>query len=371
METRTKRTKTAVSVLVLAGLVVFGLTATGGNLEPSAPPGPTMKTLDEVEPRIPIQSLSGSGDALYIIDKPGSYYLTANVKNVPVAKNGINVEASDVTIDLMGYSLIGAEGLLESDYGIYAASVNNITVINGTVRDFGDGGIYLGGANNQLKNIKASDNDFRGIYANTSSTITDCTANNNNMCGIQAGSRCTIANCTANNSTYDGIGAGENSTLINCTANGNGYNGFYARYSSIINCTANQNGYQGFYGLRLSISNCMAHNNTQKGFYVDASTITNCDASYNGSDGMFVINKSTVSNCTVTDNSDDGIHAVSKCRIGGNNLRDNSNRGLYLHSDYNYAIKNTGSGNTMGNFVDNSAGNNYMPTTSDNANVGW
>jgi len=51
METKQKKTKTAVSVLVLAGLVVFALTAIGGNLEPSAPPGPTMKTLDEVEPR--------------------------------------------------------------------------------------------------------------------------------------------------------------------------------------------------------------------------------------------------------------------------------------------------------------------------------
>ncbi|MBA7679145.1 hypothetical protein ES703_87428 [subsurface metagenome] len=39
METRTKRTKTAVNVMVLAGLVVFALTAIGGNLEPTAPPG--------------------------------------------------------------------------------------------------------------------------------------------------------------------------------------------------------------------------------------------------------------------------------------------------------------------------------------------
>ena len=39
MKTKQKRTKTAVSILVLAGLVVFGLTAIGGNLEPTAPPG--------------------------------------------------------------------------------------------------------------------------------------------------------------------------------------------------------------------------------------------------------------------------------------------------------------------------------------------
>lgn len=48
METKQKRTKAVVSVLVLAGLVVFALTAIGGNLEPSGSPGPTMHTLEDI-----------------------------------------------------------------------------------------------------------------------------------------------------------------------------------------------------------------------------------------------------------------------------------------------------------------------------------
>jgi len=48
METKKAKTTVVVGLLALAGLVVFSLTAGGGNLEPSAPPGPTMKTLDEV-----------------------------------------------------------------------------------------------------------------------------------------------------------------------------------------------------------------------------------------------------------------------------------------------------------------------------------
>ena len=48
METRKVRTKVVVSVLVLTGLVVFVLSAVGGNLEPGAPPGKTMRTLDEI-----------------------------------------------------------------------------------------------------------------------------------------------------------------------------------------------------------------------------------------------------------------------------------------------------------------------------------
>ncbi len=48
MEVKKKRTKVVASVLALAALVVFSLTAGGGNLEPTSPPGPTMKTLNEV-----------------------------------------------------------------------------------------------------------------------------------------------------------------------------------------------------------------------------------------------------------------------------------------------------------------------------------
>ncbi len=49
MKTKQKRTKVVVITLALAGLLLaFSLIGYAGNLEPSAPPGPTMKTLDEI-----------------------------------------------------------------------------------------------------------------------------------------------------------------------------------------------------------------------------------------------------------------------------------------------------------------------------------
>ena len=48
----TKKTKVIVSVLALAALVVFSLSGYAGKLEPSAPPAPTMKTLDEISAQI-------------------------------------------------------------------------------------------------------------------------------------------------------------------------------------------------------------------------------------------------------------------------------------------------------------------------------
>jgi hypothetical protein len=48
METKGKRTKVIAGILALAGLLGLLTLAIAGDLEPSAPPAPTMKTLDEI-----------------------------------------------------------------------------------------------------------------------------------------------------------------------------------------------------------------------------------------------------------------------------------------------------------------------------------
>ena len=149
METGKKRTRIVVSVLVMCGLMVFSLLAIAGNLEPSAPPGPTMKTLDEVEPRIPLSprpqyEIGTDPNNLLIITKPGSYYLTGNIIGEP-NKNCIRIEANNVTLDLMGYSIMGVPG---SKSGIVICEILPIeevpftsTIRNGSICMMGTNGL--------------------------------------------------------------------------------------------------------------------------------------------------------------------------------------------------------------------------------------
>src|SRR5690349_10378629 len=74
-----------------------------GSLTPPGPPAPSMKTLQQVEPRTPISSLP------YTITEAGSYYLTTNLVGT-AGQNGITINAPRVSLDLMGFELRGVGG---------------------------------------------------------------------------------------------------------------------------------------------------------------------------------------------------------------------------------------------------------------------
>ncbi|HRJ49802.1 MAG TPA: hypothetical protein PKU91_04680, partial [Phycisphaerales bacterium] len=91
------------------GTVIGAMAVSAGPLDPPAGPvAGTYKTLTEVEPRIAINAVNtpGGANSLFRITQPGSYYLTGNITGV-IGKHGIEIAASGVTIDLMGFDLQG------------------------------------------------------------------------------------------------------------------------------------------------------------------------------------------------------------------------------------------------------------------------
>src|SRR5688572_21135329 len=72
-----------------------------GLLVPPGAPAPTMKTLEQIEPRTPISSIP------FTITQPGSYYVTRNLTMVGTS-DGITIQSNNVTLDLGGFTLDGA-----------------------------------------------------------------------------------------------------------------------------------------------------------------------------------------------------------------------------------------------------------------------
>lgn len=88
-----------------------------------------MKSLDQVEPRIPLTAATAPPDAssAYVLSQPGSYYLTGNVAAAGKA-NAITIQAAGVTLDLGGFSVTGA-----SSQGIRLTTSARATLRNGFI----------------------------------------------------------------------------------------------------------------------------------------------------------------------------------------------------------------------------------------------
>ncbi len=356
METKKAKTTVLVGLLALAGLAVIFLPAYAGNLEPSAPPGPTMKTLDEVEPRIPIHA----SDLPLTITEPNSYYFTETIEFESNDANAITIDANDVTIDLAGFSLIGPGS--GTGCGIYMNGRCHVEIRNGKIEGFGshgiadknfidpnllDGkghriicmrivsnggsGVYLVSSENLVKDCSVGGNGDDGIYTYLGSTVTGNTVYDNNDCGILAGAGSTVmGNTVYNNMGYCGIlGTGGTGTTIsgNTVAKNHGH-GIYGVYgSAIIGNSVNNNEEMGIEAHGSSVIGNSVFDNNDDGIWVTKSTVTD-NAVYGNTSFGIRADQSIVTNNTVSDNgtysTDAGIVVLFSCLVKGNTVCDNT-----------------------------------------------
>jgi hypothetical protein len=231
----------------------------------------------------------------------GSYYLVGDLTS---SGWGIHVNADDVTIDLMGYTLM-YEGT-EDAYGIYIYSRNNVEIRNGTVRDFTVTGIYeqsSGSTGHRIVGIRALSNGHDGIrLRGYNHLVKDCHATGNAEDGIDVGSGSTISENMCCENGEEGIDAG------------------------------------------------------------DGSTLTGNTCCYNSSYGLYAGDGSTISGNTSRGNDLDGISAGWGSSVLGNTSRYNQNWGIYLVGDNfvaeNAATDNNQSGGAYGN-MNSSASSTY------------
>ena len=373
MGMRNAKAKVFASTLVLAGMLGFSIFAIAGSLEPSAPPGSTMKTLDEVEPGTPISS------APYTISESGYYYLAANVQVSSSLFHGITIWADNVTIDLKGFALIG-EGTARRHGIIVEGSYKNIKICNGTVRNCGGNGIEAETASNsQLAKLRVTDNGAIGIRVGEGSIIKDCTTLSNGNNGIELGYSCTITECTARSNGGAGFLVGGGGTITNCSASRNTGTGILCEdYScTVTSCTAVANTVNGITVPNGSaVNGCTARGSGAAGIDVDGdSTVSGCSAVFNGGDGIAATTRCTIKDCTVSVNGSDGIEVENNClvsgstcskngfvsgnsagihvtgsgnRIDGNNVTDNDVRGIDVDGTENIIIKNTATAHWAG-----------------------
>lgn len=268
--------------------------------------------LGGTDPRIDVLTLAGNASTEHLINQPGSYYLSDNIQGV-AGKSGIEIVASNVTLDLTGFELVGVPGALDGIFVFNAQT--NLRIFNGTVRDWPQHGIHAGNStNNVISGITASNNGSSGVIT-----------------GLRVGMNSVVISCAGLLNTGQGISVDSSSSVSDCVARENGGFGFaVGPGSTIVNCSASLNTNHGF---RIengsTISTCTAQSNDANGIQGDGTiTVLNCGGHDNGGDGINVVSGSTVINCNTATNVGDGIEAGTGCSIIGNNCHQNGEGAL-------------------------------------------
>lgn len=372
------------------GLVIIspGALFAQGPLTPPAGPTPTMKSLAQIEPRTDLLAtpmpagVTTDANYQFIINQPGSYYLSSNL--AVTKTNGIKVNAQAVTIDLNGFEIsgTGAGNGIEIPNTSHRASIRN-----GSIRTFAVGinslftfPVYA--RNCAFRDLVVFSCSSGGILVGQSAVVESCRAHDNNgSYAIFAGPGSTVVNCTAsnNNLTSSAIYGKAACSLISCAAYGNtAVFGIDVINSLLKDCVACQNTSTGtsagISGNGSRLANCVSTSNrttgsvassSGAGFYLSNCHTEGCTANFNAGSGFYLDFNCPITNCYAegngTSGTGDGITTGGKNnRIDSNHCTDNAAYGIRSSSaTADFIMRNTCENN--GGTASATATVNYSP----------
>ena len=253
------------------------------------------------------------------IDWPASVLLAGSLTGA-AGSSGITVNASDVTIDLGGHTLLGVPGSfnaielrLKVTQGSFSQRTN-VSVKNGTVCGWGDGGVDAGYADNgHYRELRLLSNGSRVPTIGP---------------GLMCGSNSMVIGCSAMSNAGPGIAVGPNCCIRDCAVQGNGWRGISATDAIIHDCTAYDNKDSGINGgLRSTIRECLAQQNRADGIVVSA----NC----------YIVNN----NCSANEGAGIRVNPGGQFnRIESNHVSDNK-AGIVVQGQTNLIIRNSATHN--------------------------
>jgi hypothetical protein len=310
-------------VIGIAALSALAPLLVAGEMEPWDPPAPTMKRVDQLEPRTQLFEFPVT------IDAPGSYYLMGNV----VGAGGITIVASNVTIDLNGFTLAGPG----AGSGIAApATLDNVTIRNGTLRDWGGSGIYLPDVRGvTVEQVVAFNNSEYGILARDQARVIDCHARDNGRAGIRVGDDSAVRHSFASNNgpayNESGIVVGQRSVVESSKAYSNLGNGIHVGPDSVVtDCSAALNGHGGIWAdEKAKVSGAIATDNEFSGVTVlGDGVVVDSVARSNGVTGILTGSASVIRGSASSGNGYDGIEVIFGGIIEGCTARGNQRNGI-------------------------------------------
>lgn len=319
---------TRIGAISLVTLFCISCVCLAGDLNPSAAPAPTMKTLDQVEPRIPIDK----GDLPLTIKDSGSYYFTESITyeggGTGDGNAAIDIQCDNVKIDLMGFTLNGMS-TSKCTTGIYAMDKKRITVVNGNTLNFTQYCIRLDGEAGWY-------NAVDGINAE------NCTY------GIKLADRCSAKNCKFYRATAMSLWVGHNAIVSDCVIRNipkTCQDGIRAGYGSIVQrCTVDAVTNVGIVADDNSlIKDCIVTNSDNTAINGGiGSAISNCVVYGCKTMGISANTKCIVENCSVN-GAITGIKAVSggslrNNRVNGGSVGIDAERGTLIEGNQLYEI---------------------------------